>query len=469
MMLSSDQVKKLASNLEVEIRPFFSTIEINQLARDANFIRRKSGKIDGQIFLDLIVFNNDCLKTQSLNDLTVILEDRYKIQMSKQSLNERFNEYALIFLQKAMESLLEKQFNGDYLVNEIEGINRILIKDSVCFQVDQSLSDIYPGSRGSASDACIRIQFEYDLLNGRINDLALFPYIHQDAKNSIETIEKTQHGDLIIRDLAYMEIKSLRALIKKAAFFLCRLNPKVVVYTKKKNSDEYHIIDFLKITRHMRRKNLEFMEKTVYIGGKEKIRLRLVIYLLPDNMAEKRIRELKKKLSKKGRKTILSPKYKARIALNLFLTNTERKQVHTRNVWALYRLRWQIELVFKIWKSFCAIDKVKKVQRYRMQCYIYSKLILILLGWKIIWRVARLMNAHGKQLSFLKAFKTLVGLRIQDLRKLFIQKMIKIENFIVEFFNISIRKHLLEKRRRTPTSDQLLMVILSKGEIKKHE
>lgn len=219
----------------------------------------------------------------------------------------------------------------------------------------------------------------------------------------------------------------------------------------------------------MRRKNLEFMEKTVYIGGKEKIRLRLVIYLLPDNMAEKRIRELKKKLSKKGRKTILSPKYKARIALNLFLTNTERKQVHTRNVWALYRLRWQIELVFKIWKSFCAIDKVKKVQRYRMQCYIYSKLILILLGWKIIWRVARLMNAHGKQLSFLKAFKTLVGLRIQDLRKLFIQKMIKIENFIVEFFNISIRKHLLEKRRRTPTSDQLLMVILSKGEIKKHE
>jgi hypothetical protein len=46
-------------------------------------------------------------------------------------LHERFNEYALVFLQKAMESLLGKQLNLDYLENKIQGIKRILIKDSV--------------------------------------------------------------------------------------------------------------------------------------------------------------------------------------------------------------------------------------------------------------------------------------------------------------------------------------------------
>lgn len=455
--------------MEVEIKPFFTSAEIKKLAKDSNFVQRKSGKIDGQLFLDLIVFNNDCLKDQSLNDLSVVLEERYKIQITKQSLHERFNKYALRFLQKAMESLLGKQFNLDYLDNDIEGINRILIKDSVCFQVDQSLSDLYPGSKGSASGACVRIQFEYDLLNGRINDLSLSAYAHQDAKNSIETIEKTQAGDLIIRDLAYMEIKVLKALIEKAAFFLCRLNPKVVVYTKKKNQDDYQILNFLSITRHMRKKNQKFMEKTVYIGGKEKIRLRLITYLLPDKMVEQRIRELKNGRSKKGRNVNFSKKYKARLALNLFLTNAEKKQIPTKNVWPVYRLRWQIELIFKIWKSFCAIDKVKKVQRYRLQCYIYSKLILILIGWKIIWRVAILMDANGKQLSLLKAFKSLLGPKFEKLRTIFILKKIKIKDFIVDFFNISFRKHLLEKKKGRPTSYQLLMVVISKGEIKEND
>jgi hypothetical protein len=455
--------------LEAEIKPFFNSNEIKNLAKESKFVRRQSGKIDGQLFLDLIVFNNDCLKNQSLNDLTVALEERYKIQITKQSLHERFNEYALVFLQKAMESLLGKQLNLDYLENKIQGIKRILIKDSVCFQVDQSLADIYPGSRGSASDACVRIQFEYDLLNGRINDLSLSSYAHQDAKNSSETIEMTRTGDLIIRDLAYMEIKVLRALIKKSAFFLCRLNPKVAVYTRKKSEDAYQIVDFLKITRHMRKKKLNHMEKTIYIGAKKKIRLRLIIYLLPDHMVAQRIRELKNVRSKKGRKLKFTPKYKARLALNLFLTNTHRKQLSTRNAWPLYRLRWQIELIFKTWKSFAAIDKVKKVQRYRLQCYIYSKLILILIGWKIIWRVAMLMEEKGKKLSILKAFKSLLGTKFEKFRRIFILKNIKIKDFMVEFFKTSLRKHLLEKKKGKPTSYQLLMVVISKGKIKEND
>jgi transposase len=128
------------------------------------------------------------------------------------------------------------------------------------------------------------------------------------------------------------------------------------------------------------------MGKTVYIGGKEKIKVRLIIYLLLARLVEQRIRNLKKERSKKGRDINFSQKYKARLALNLLLTNTDREQVSTKSAWSLYRLRWQIELIFKTWKSFAAIDKVKKVQRYRLQCYIYARLILILIGWKIIWR-----------------------------------------------------------------------------------
>ncbi len=451
----------------IYFRETFTSEELDEFAKETKFVRRRSGKINGKMFMDLIVFNNDCLKAQSLNDLTVMLEERYNIQITKQSLHERFNKNALAFLRKALQSLLKRQLNLDFLANEIQGINRILIKDSVCFQVDKSVSDIYPGSSGSASEACVRIQFEYDLLNGRINDLTLSAYTEQDSKNSMETIEKTQSGDLIIRDLAYMEIKVLEALIKRAVFFLGRLNPKVCVLAKGKGEMDYQIIDFSSIAKHMRKKNLEVMDEIVYLGRKKKLKMRLIIYLLPSDVVEKRMRALKKKRAKKGKKNSLSADYKARLALNLYVTNTEKEQVPTRNIWNFYRLRWQIELVFKIWKSFCKIDKVKKVQIYRLQCYIYSKLIFILLGWQIIWRIAILMEAHGKQLSMMKAFKTLTGTKFGNMRDAFIKKKTRINDFILDFFNVSLRKHLLEERKKKPTSKQILTAVIGNGKLEK--
>ena len=62
----------------------------------------------------------------------------------------------------------------------------------------------YPGSGGSGSKASVRIQFEYDLLGGKINDLSLNAFNDQDASDAIATVDLLQAGDLIIRDLAYV-------------------------------------------------------------------------------------------------------------------------------------------------------------------------------------------------------------------------------------------------------------------------
>ena len=48
----------------------------------------------------------------------------------------------------------------------------------------------------------MRIQFEYDLLKGQINDLSVNAFNDQDTTNSTETLELTREKNLIIRDLA---------------------------------------------------------------------------------------------------------------------------------------------------------------------------------------------------------------------------------------------------------------------------
>jgi len=451
---STANLQNLINDIDISIGSFFTHQELDQLAREAGFVQRKS-KLSGSLFLDLIVFHSENLKSQSLNDLSVLLNNTHGIAMTKQSLHERFNECAVLFLRDALEKLLGKQLEVEAYLLNLEGINRILIKDSVCFQVDESLLAAYPGSGGSGSKASVRIQFEYDLLGGKINDLSLNAFNDQDATDAIATVDLLKAGDLIIRDLAYVGLQALQGIIQKVAFFLCRLSPTVKVYERK--GDQYVEIAFKKVRGYMEKMGLSMMEKEVYLGVKAKLKTRLVIHRLPAEEVEKRLRKAKQNNKKKGRNG-LTKEYIARAHLNLFITNVAAEIVPARNVWSLYRLRWQIELTFKIWKSICAIEKVKKVKKNRLECYIYSKLILIVLGWKIIWRTARhLFSQERKALSFYKSFKTLLKVKLSEVREIFLMGKGRIEDFMNDFYSISKTNHLLEKKRVKPTSLEILL------------
>lgn len=412
------------------------------------------------MFLDLIVFNSDNLKTQSLNDLSIEIETKYGFPISKQSLDKRFNKYALSFLKLALEKTLQQQFNNKVKLFKFLGFKRVLVKDSICFQIDESLAKFFPGSGGSGSNAAVRIQFEYDLLCGKINELSLNAFNEQDAANSFETIELTQAGDLIIHDLAYMSIKVLRATAKRLAFFLCRLSPVTNVYEEsKKKSEDIVLVNFVKINNYMKKHNLKVVEKEVCLGQKDRFPVRLIIHRLPDEEVAKRIRKAQQN-NKKKKRSQLTKKYKARAALNLFVTNAKPEQISVQKVWPIYRLRWQIELMFKIWKSICKIDKVKKVKKDRLECYIYSRLIFIALGWKILWLIAKMvLDLDGNAISYYKAFKTLLNQKLDEMRDVLFLRLKSIDKFLLDLFSLSRTKHLLEKRKNKLSSITIMLTI----------
>ncbi len=252
-----------------------------------------------------------------------------------------------------------------------------------------------------------------------------------------------------------MNLTPLRLIKKNLAYFLCRLNPRTKVFELK--GDSYEIVDFNKIRTYMRRHNLKLIEKTVYIGDKEKMKVRLIIHLMPSKVVEKRLRKARENAKKKGRGK-LSKEFITRAYLNLFITNANQEQIPAENVWPLYRLRWQIELIFKIWKSICKVDKVKKVKKERLECYVFSKLNFIVLGWQITWKIAKHLFIHeSKAFSFFKAFKTLYREKIKKLRDIFVLRKSSLETFMKQFYDRSRTHHLVEKRKQEPTSLELLL------------
>ena len=143
----------------------------------------------------------------------------------------------------------------------------------------------------------------------------------------------------------------------------------------------------------------------------------------------------------------VSKEYKARAALNLFITSAPEELISIETAWQIYTLRWQIELTFKIWKSLCKIDKVKKVKKDRLECYIWAKLFLIVLCWKVAWFTGMLLRRnYGKNLSYFKSFKTLMN-DVGTLKKIFIDGTIALESYLAEFLTLSSKKHLLEKKK----------------------
>jgi hypothetical protein len=431
------------------------------LSLDTQFVQReKTNRIDGETFLDIIIFHNDNLKQQSLDDLGRKLEKEYGISISKEGLNKKFDVYAIRFVAAALERFLAKQLETP-LDRIVAGkFSRILVKDSVCFQLSPTLAQSFPGSGGNGSKAGIRIQFEYEILSGTITDLSIHAFNEQDAKDSTATVERTQAGDLILRDLGYMNTKVLKKLIERCVIFVCRVKNGIKIFEL--IGDEYVAINLVTIANYMKKHHITQMEKEVYYGAREKLKVRLVIYLLPAEAYAKRLKKAVRDRQRERRDSNLTKQQKALAELNLFVTNADSEQIPTENVWPIYRLRWQIELMFKTWKSICEIDKVmKKVKPERLLCYVYSKLIFIVLCWKMLWAIAKSMYYHiGKSLSFYKALKTLYRDELREFHAALASSKQAIVCFMITFYETSMKYHLLEKRLKEPTPLEIILTCL---------
>lgn len=67
-------------------------------------------------------------------------------------------------------------------------------------------------------------------------------------------------------------------------------------------------------------------------------------------------------------------------------------------------LRWQIEILFKTWKSFFQIHKCKEIKKERLECHLYGQLISILLCISTMFKMRQLLlNKKKKELSEYKS------------------------------------------------------------------
>ena len=85
------------------------------------------------------------------------------------------------------------------------------------------------------------------------------------------------------------------------------------------------------------------------------------------------------------------------MGMNVYITNTSLEEIPTNYVHSLYSLRWQIEILFKTWKSFFEIDECKNIKKERLECHLYGQLIGILLCSSTMFQMRQLLLERKKQ------------------------------------------------------------------------
>ncbi len=91
------------------------------------------------------------------------------------------------------------------------------IMDSTEWKLPESMAEAFPGFDGDGTKSCTQIQFEYDILSGKIKDLAIGDARIPDSVYATPLLGNIKRKALVIRDLGYSRIKSFEKIESPAS------------------------------------------------------------------------------------------------------------------------------------------------------------------------------------------------------------------------------------------------------------
>ena len=236
---------------------------------------------------------------------------------------------------------------------------------------------------------------------------------------------------------------------KKKIFFISRIKTNLKLY--KAVSETYSIYEKLDL-KELLSQGSDSIDQQVYIGTEScnKLKVRLVGNKLSDEIATKRI---KKAILQNNGEDIDSHKRQL-LHWNLMITNISKETLNTSIITELYRIRWQIELLFKVLKSTLSLDKMQVGKTKYVEAILYGKLLGALLTMPLYDSVEQNMFKNQGRGVSIQRFYTIL---LVDLYQFYTLKRITMHTY-EEFSNLIHRIGILalhEKRLRQTTYSRI--------------
>jgi hypothetical protein len=336
-------------------RSILCNTAIEQLARETRFAQRRARVASSTSVLwalllavggQLTRYISDVLRTLNAREGTTL---RYKPFWNRLA-RPGFPAFTKALFQQLCCSLttrvLERQAGG-----VASRFSDILVDDGSSFAVADGLDDVFPGRFTKIKPAAIELHGHMSLLTGNMKHVTLAPD-KEAERQFVPAADELPANSLTLRDRGYIDTRYFAALEdrKTPAYLICRsrndINPVIVDVleglprrgARKWKGKRLHQLAVKKL-----RQDLELLVEFT-LPRKRLLRLRLIIRYIPEKHS-----------------------------WTWLLTNVP-DDIDANAIGTLYRLRWQIELVFKDWKSDANLHAFQSEQRYIVEGLIWASL-----------------------------------------------------------------------------------------------
>ena len=346
---------------------FFATAET--IARQTKFVQRES-VMTGLKFLETLVFGYMKNPKASLRQLAQE-STKLGVKISSQGIDDRINGYSVGYMKEMYLKAFTQFKSQQALPMEIvKQFTKLFLIDSTFKLLPESMAEEFPGSGGKASKASLKVQLVFEFIYGNLAQLVVEAGRSADQA-FIKYLDLLESGSLVIMDLGYFRLASLRSIAEKGAYFIMRYHyPTTLWLPDGPRLDLLHWVQSQEQT---------LLEIPILLGPspKQQIVCRLISTPVPLAVAEERRR--KAKLNARSQGKTLSEAYLNFLGWSVFLTNVPTHMLSTPQVVTFYRIRWQIELIFKLWKSYCGLEHILAFRKERVLTEFYAKLLVIVL------------------------------------------------------------------------------------------
>lgn len=369
----------------------------DEAAVNTGFMRRKR-KLTGTALTQILVFGwleNPEASYQQLAETATLLG----IQVSRQALEQRLTLEAAEMLKITLEATITEVLrvaSDPQVLPLLQQFTGVYVQDATWLSLPDELHEISKGQpkKNHPHKAALKLHLRFDVLTGGFQHFQLTDGMTADS-TAIKTSDPLPQGSLQLADLAYFSLDAFEKLTENGIYWISRL--KANSYLADETGERLVLEKMLKATENT------FIAKRIRIGKRKQLPAYLIAQRLTEAEANKRRRYIRYRAK---RKCQTPSKTRLRLAgWNLYITNIEAHQLTPKQICVIVGIRWQIELMFKGFKSIGKLQDSTSEKPYRILSEIYAKLIAVLIQHIIMLGAGYRHIQH----SFIKTAKYIAG------------------------------------------------------------
>lgn len=374
----------------------------DRAAGATGFVQRRS-KLTGARFVQTLVFGWLAQPAASLGRLTHAAAT-VGVPISAQGLDQRFGPASADCLREVLETAVRQVLAADPVaVPVLRRFGQVVVQDCTTIPLPAALAAAWPGCGGStptSGAAALKLGVRLDLVTGRLDGPHVEPGRTNDRAMLVASLP-LEPGTLRLADLGFFSLAELAAQDAAGAFWLSRLQAGTALFTP--DGQRQDLLPLLE------QAGAGAIDQPVVVGAEQRLPARLLAVRVPQAVADQRRRRLRETARRTG-----AAVSRTRLALcgwTVLLTNLPPDRLTLREALALLRARWQIELLFKLWKSHQQVDEWRTANPWRILTEVYAKLLAVLIQhWVMLlgcWRspdrslvkAAQAIQAHAFHLA----------------------------------------------------------------------